>query len=180
VIAEIRPDMSCVPYRRRKRYFLLTVPLLVLLIGVFVYLWTFSFILSLVFVLFYLMMSYFQAYCCVYQDCPYVGEFCPAVMGILPANFFARLIYGRKGIVKSKKVFDVHASLAIAGWLGLIVFPVFWIATLGVGFVVGYIVVHVVYAAVFGFTICPVCAIRDTCPGGKFHGLVSKLLVRQS
>jgi len=178
VIAQIKPDMSCVPYRRKKLYFLLTVPFLVLLISVFVYLWTFSFILSLVFALFYLMMSYFQAYCCVYQDCPYVGEFCPAVIGILPANLFAKLIYGRQGIVKSKKAFDIHATLAIVGWLGLIVLPLFWVVRLGVTFAVGYVVSHAVYAMVFGLTICPVCAIRDTCPGGKFQSLVSKLVTR--
>ena len=179
MIAENRPDMSCVPYGRKKLYFLLTVPVIMLLTAVFVYLWIVSPILSLVFAAFYLMMSYFQAYCCVYQDCPYVGEFCPAVLGILPANVFAKRIHGRKGIVKSKKAFGRHAAVAIVGWLGLIVFPVFWIARLGVGFAVGYVVVHVAYAVVFGLTICAVCAIRGTCPGGKFHGLVLKLLVRQ-
>ena len=178
MIGEIRPDMSCVPYRRKRLYFVLTLPLIMLLIAVFVYLWTISFILSLVFLVFYLVMSYFQAYCCVYQDCPYVGGFCPAVLAILPANLCAKHLYGRQGVVKSKKAFSLQASLAIAGWLGLIVSPVFWVATLGVGFAVGYVVIHVVYTVIFGFTICPVCAIRDTCPGGKLQGVVSKLLAR--
>jgi hypothetical protein len=64
--AEIKPDMSCVPYRRKGLYFVLTIPSLALLIAVFVYLWTFGFLLSIVFLSFYLAMCYFQAYCCAY------------------------------------------------------------------------------------------------------------------
>jgi hypothetical protein len=166
--AEIKPHMSCVPYRRKGLYFVLTIPSLALLIAVFVYLWTFSFLLSTVFLSFYFAMCYFQAYCCAYQDCPYVGEFCPAIGGIRPANILAKLIYGKRKIVKSRKRFELHATLASISWLGLIVFPLFWIAKLGVVFAAGYVACHVVYFLIFVLTICPVCAIRNTCPGGKF------------
>lgn len=169
-----KPDMSCVPYRRKGLYLILTVPFFLLLILVFVYLWTYSFVLSFVFALFYLLMCYFQAYCCVHQDCPYVGEFCPAVMGIFPGNIMAKHIYTNKNLLKSKKKFELHATLAIIAWLGIIAFPLFWIAKLGMAFSVGYVVCHVVYYVIFGLTICPVCAIRNTCPGGKFQGIVLK------
>jgi len=166
-----RPDMSCVPYQRKGLYFLLTIPFLLLLIAVFVYLWTFSFTLSLVLVLFYGMTCLFQAYCCAYQDCPYVGGFCPAVAGIMPASLLAKLIYGDGRITKSKKMFEAQATIGFTGLLGLTFFPLFWIAKLGWPFAVGYVVVHLVYYGFFLFTICPVCAIRDTCPGGKVHGV---------
>jgi hypothetical protein len=52
--------------------------------------------------------------------------------------------------------------------------PVYWIARLGIGLALAYIALHAVYALIFGLTVCPVCAIRDTCPGGKVHKLVRR------
>jgi hypothetical protein len=169
---DVRIDMSCVPYRRKGLYLVLTVPFLVLLALIFCYLWTYSFVLSLVFGLLYLSTSFFQAYCCAYQDCPYVGGFCPAVIGIMPASLIAKVIYGNREIVKSKERFELYATLAIISWLGLVAFPLFWLAKLGLAFAVGYVVYHVVYTVIFGLTICPACAIRDICPGGKFQNWV--------
>ena len=171
---EIKPDMSCVPYRRKILYFVLTIPLLVLLISVFTYLWSFSFILSILLLLFYLVTCYFQAYCCAYQDCPYVGGFCPAVTGIMPASILAKLLYGNRKIKKSKKLFDVNATIAFIALLGLTFFPLFWIAKLGIAFAIGYVLIYMVYYLVFVLTICPVCAIRNTCPGGKLQSMVMK------
>ena len=171
---EIKPDMACVPYRRKGLYWILTIPFLVLLISVLVYLWTFSYILSMVFLLFYFAMCYFQAYCCAYQDCPYVGGFCPAIAGIMPASLLTKLIYGRKKIVKSKRSFNVHATVASIGGIGLIVFPLFWISKIGISFAVGYVACHVVYYLVFVFSVCPACAIRYSCPGGKLQSVVVK------
>ena len=172
--AEIKPDMTCVPYRRKWLYFVLTIPFFVVLISVFVYLWTFSFLLSVVFLLFYLGACLFQAYCCAYQDCPYVGGFCPAVAGIMPANIFTKLIYGRRKIKKSERRFDIHAIIATACGLGLIVFPLPWILKLGFLFAAGYIAFAIAYLLVFFLTICPACAIRHTCPGGKLQSIVLK------
>jgi hypothetical protein len=169
-----RPDMSCVPYRRKGTYYLLTVPMLALLVAVFVYLWTFSFILALVLLSFYLTMCYFQAYCCVYQECPYVGGFCPAVMGIMPASLLAKWIYGRRPVIKSRRSFEIHALIAMVAWAGVIFFPLFWIAKLGLAFAGGYVACHAVYYVLFGLSICPACAIRDICPGGRFQNLMLK------
>jgi hypothetical protein len=171
---EVQPDMSCVPYRRKGLYFLLTIPFLLLLVAVFVYLWTFSFVLSLVLALFYGMTCLFQAYCCAYQDCPYVGGFCPAVAGIMPASLLAKLLYGRGRITKSKKMFETQATFGVIGLLGMAFSPVFWIAKLGLLFAIGYVAYHVVNYVVFLFTICPACAIRHTCPGGKLLGVFGK------
>jgi hypothetical protein len=169
---ELKPEMSCVPYRRKGLYFAVTIPLLAVLIAVFVHLWTYSVALSLVFLSLYAAICYFQAYCCAYQECPYVGGFCPAIVGIYPANMLAKLIYGRKNIVKTKKRFEVYATLAVVAWLGMVIFPLFWIAKLGILVAVGYVASHVVYYLVFGLTVCPACAIRHTCPGGKLQSVV--------
>ncbi len=173
-LAETKPDMSCVPYRRKGLYLALTVPLLALYLSVLVYLSRFSILLSIAFLGLYLAMCYFQTYCCAYQECPYVGGFCPAIAGIMPASILAKVIYGRKKIVKSKRSFEIHATLATLALLGLIIFPLFWIARLGTTFAVAYVACHVVYYLVFGLTVCPVCAIRRTCPGGKFQSLVRR------
>jgi hypothetical protein len=172
--SDAKPDMSCVPYRRKGLYFALTIPFLLLLLVVFIYLATVGLFVALAFLLLYLAMSYFQAYCCAHQDCPYVGGFCPAVIGILPANLLAKLLYDGRPLVRSKKRFEVNATLGVLSWLGLILLPLFWLARLGIGFAIGYFVCHAVYAAVFGLTICPVCAIRNTCPGGSFHRLFAR------
>ena len=168
---QVQPDMSCVPYRRKGLYFLLTIPFLLLLVAVFVYLWAFSPILSLVFAGFYAMTCFFQAYCCAYQDCPYVGGFCPAVAGIMPASLLAKLLYGQGRITKSKRMFERQATLGVIGLLGMAFFPVFWIAKLGLLFAIGYVAYHAVNYVVFLFTICPACAIRHICPGGKLLGV---------
>jgi hypothetical protein len=171
---EIQPDMACVPYRRKGLYYALTIPFLALLVVVLVYLWTFSFVLSLVFALFFFLMSLFQAYCCAYQECPYVGGFCPAVIGIMPASLLAKLLYSSERVTKSKRRFDLNVTLAVTSWLGLIVFPLYWIGKLGIAFAVGYVLCHIVYTIVFGITVCPACAIRQICPGGKLGSIVWK------
>jgi dolichol kinase len=85
-----------------------------------------------------------------------------------------KLIYGKKQVVRSKKSFEMHAAVASVGWLGLIVFPLYWIAKLGIAVAAGYVVCHAVYYVIFGLTICPACAIRRTCPGGKLQSVVLK------
>ena len=169
---EMKPDMSCVPYRRKGVYLVLTVPLVLLLISVAVYLGTVRFILAVVFVALYVGMCYFQAYCCAYQECPYVDGFCPAIVGIVPAGRLARWLYGRRRVVKSKAAFETQAALAFGCWMGLVFFPLWWIAKRSVPLAVGYVVLHAVYYVIFGLTICPACAIRGTCPGGKLQSIV--------
>jgi len=174
--AEIKPDLSCVPFSRKTLYSILTTPFLVILLLVLIYLWTFSCWLSLLFLLLFLAVCYFQTYCCAYQECPYVGQFCPAIVGIMPASFMTKFIYRRKKIVKSKKRYWINIALATMAWLGLVFFPLFWIAKLHDALAWGYIALHLIYYLIFGLTICPVCAIRNTCPGGKLQKALLKRL----
>jgi hypothetical protein len=166
---ELKPDLSCVPYRRKGLYLALTVPLLLLMTVVGVYLGAINPLLPGAFVLFYLSTSFFQAYCCAYQECPYVGGFCPAVIGIMPASLLAKWLYGNARLLKSKAKFEFHIALASLSWLGLVVFPLFWLSRLSTGFAIGYVLIHVLYTVIFWTTICPACAIRGICPGGKLH-----------
>ncbi|MBN1574781.1 MAG: hypothetical protein JW984_16415 [Deltaproteobacteria bacterium] len=170
----MKPDMSYFPYRRKKLYLLMTVPLLLIYILVFIYLWSINFILSLIFLSLYLIMCFFMAYCCVYQDCPYVGGFCPGAAGLMPASILAKLICGNRKIVKSKWMFDINASTAFLAFLGMPFFPLYWLAKLGIVYAIGYFLIHLVYYLVFLLKICEVCAIKHICPGGRFRDKVFK------
>ena len=173
MIEEKKPDMTCVPHGKKGLYLALTIPLMVLIILIFIYLWSFSFVLSIVFISFYVLACISQAYCCAYQECPYIGGFCPAIAGIIPASVIAkRFFVGR--IKKSKAMFDLCATVASVCLLGSIVFPIFWIAKLSIVLAIAYPVLVVVYVVVFFLTICPVCAIRNTCPGGKLQNTMRK------
>lgn len=154
------------PYPRKRLYWLLTGPYLAILALVAIYLWRFSPWLTAAVLFCYLWACFFQAYCCAVQDCPYVGRFCPGIAGIVPASWIAKWQYGGREVVKSETRFTVHAVLAILGWVGWTVLPLRWIAQLSLGLAVGYVVWQFVYVAVFGLTVCPACAIRETCPGG--------------
>ena len=161
--------MSCVPFRRKARYLILTISFLAILFLVCVYLWDFNFWPSMLFIMLFFATCYFQAHCCAQQECPYIGHFCPAIVGIMPASFLAKFIYGEKQIAKSKRIYWVNLTLATMTWLGLAIVPLFWIAKLHVALAWGYIALHLIYYLVFGFTIWPVCAIRNTCPGGTLQ-----------
>jgi hypothetical protein len=71
------PTTTCAPYRKKTLYLVLTVPYLAILALVAICLWHFSPWLTAAVILSYLWASFFQAYCCACQDCPYIGGFCP-------------------------------------------------------------------------------------------------------
>jgi hypothetical protein len=96
------------------------------------------------------------------------------VLGIMPASLISKVLYGNREITGSKARFETIAAVAILGWLGLVFLPVYWLAQFHVGLAIGYIALHAAYALIFGLTVCPVCAIRETCPGGRFHKLVRR------
>ena len=179
------PDMSCYPYRRKGLYMLIAIPYVAVLVSVFLYLLTKKepgsrvgrrLAPALVYLSFYLGMCYFQAYCCACQECPYIGEFCPAIAGIYPANILARNKYGDREEIremeKSQRRLRVNAALATLCWGGIMVFPLRRLAKRGASLAAGYLFVHAVYYLFHGLTICPACAIRDTCPGGQLQARV--------
>jgi hypothetical protein len=183
------PDMSCYPYRRKKSYLAIVLPYVAVLATVFFYLLTTRgprereassagagrrYLPALTYLAFYLGMCYFQAYCCACQDCPYIGEFCPALAGIYVANPLARMEYGDKRAVKSERAFKANATAAALCWGGLMLFPLPWLARRNARLAAGYMLVHAVYYLMHGLILCPVCAIRDTCPGGKLQSMLLK------
>jgi hypothetical protein len=160
------PDRSCVPYTRKKVYLAITIPLMIVILIVFGFLFLVNPFYGIIFISFWLGANVFQSYCCEYQDCPYTGGFCPAVAGIIPANRIANLPIIKK-MKKSKTRFDLFATFGSLCLLGLIVFPLFFLIELGILYPLGYIILILIYAILFLWNVCPACAIRGTCPGGR-------------
>ncbi|UYP47566.1 hypothetical protein NEF87_003851 [Candidatus Lokiarchaeum ossiferum] len=167
-------DFSCVPFKKKGFYFGMTIPFLLVSLGILIFLGVTNVWLALLYLYLYLHTSFFQAFCCVHQECPYIGGFCPAVIGILPAPYIAKWLKSTLKLPLSKKKFDFVINVAFIGFLGFIFLPIYWLFQ--AYFIVGisYIIIVVVYLLVFGFYICPSCAIRDTCPGGKVHQLFKR------
>ncbi len=161
-------DFSCVPYKRKKLYLKLTIPLLILYAIISIYLATYNVIFAIIYISLYFLACLFQSYCCNYQNCPYIGKFCPGIYGIIPSSIFAKsnLIRKRK---KSKKIFNLYATLAFIFLLGLFIFPIYWIMKYSLFITILYGLFTAIYFLTFLYMICPVCAIRDTCPGCKIH-----------
>ena len=184
-----KPDMSCYPFRRKGLYLAIVIPYLVVLAWAFIYLLVkegigmravggkrriIRYVPAFMYLALYAGMCYFQAYCCACQECPYVGEFCPAIAGIYPANILANAKYSKNEVVKSERAFKKNATLAGICWGGIMVLPLYWLWKRSAILAVGYALAHAVYYLFQGLAICPACAIRETCPGGTLQKIVLK------
>ena len=160
------PDMSCVPYKRVWLYFLLTIPLLALMGFAGYVLWINKFWLALIYMGFFILVNFFQSYYCLNIECPYIGGFCPAVAGIMPSAWLARL-WQKLKIKKNRKLAEVSAVFGSMMLLGLIVFPLYWLFQYHLIAFFGFLLGIIVYAFAFLLTICPACASCENCPGGQ-------------
>lgn len=165
----------CESYQGKGKHLALTIPFLILVVMITLYLASINLIFSIIYIGFYVATNIFQAYCCVYQECPYVGKYCPAVVCLYPANFLAQLSF-YKNMERTEKKFNTFVALAELSLLCFAVFPLFFLFQLGILYLVGYVIFILIYAFLFLWFICPNCAINDTCPGG----IASQKLHKQS
>ena len=82
--------------------------------------------------------------------------------------------YGKKGAIKSEEAFKANATAAAFCWGGLMLFPLPWLARRSAKLAAAFVFMHAVYYLAHGLVLCPVCAIRDTCPGGMLQSMVLK------
>ena len=156
---------SCVPYKRKALYLLLTIPMIILYVAMAAYLWTVNIVAFVIYVAFFVLVAILQGYVCVYWQCPYVGKFAPCVGGFcLPSSQVARLF---KNVKRSERIYNVVVTLAFLNFVGIIVFPVYFIYKLNAIYMVVYLGIVIVYALCFLRFICPVCGTRHVCPGGQ-------------
>lgn len=161
---------NCVPYKKKALYLLLTIPIVAIFIAIAVYLWTTNLIAFIIYCSLFLAVILLQSYCCAYQDCPYTGKFCPGIGGVIMLSSLIALLL--KNIKKSKKLFDFFATLGFTCLLAIMIFPAFFIYKINIIVLVAYLIIAIFYFIAFFVLICPVCAIRDTCPGGKMSGKI--------
>ena len=159
---------DCVPYPRKRLYLVLNVPIMVIFTGIAILLSRAALPFFIIYCGMLIAVLFIQAYCCAYQECPYIGRFCPGIGGFLMISaHLARLFRHAR---KSEKLFNALATIGFSLFTAIIVLPVYHIFRLGILFFIGYILFLAVYVPVFLLRICPVCAIRDTCPAGKVSG----------
>ena len=170
----ITPDKNCIPYSKKKVYMIITIPLMLLILVIFGFLFFINPFLGIIYILFWFGANTFQSYCCEYQNCPYTKGFCPAVAGIIPASRIANLQTIRN-MKKSKTRFDLFATLGSLCLLGLILFPLSFLLELDIIYLLGYLIFILIYACSFLWNVCPVCAIRGICPGGKASTTIRRL-----
>jgi hypothetical protein len=158
-------DESCVPYPRRGLYLTITLPMVALYVVLAAFLASLHLALLMLYIAFFVGVALFQSYCCVHQDCPYVGRFCPGAGGFCtPASQIARLL---KTVRRSETRFGVCATLGSLCLLGIVLLPVYSLFQWNLLAGLAYVVVAAAYAMGMLLLICPVCAIRHRCPGGK-------------
>jgi hypothetical protein len=158
-------SQECPPYPRKSLYLLLTVPMLGMYVAIAAFLWTTSLLAFIIYCVLFVTVAVGQSYVCSYFQCPYIGKFAPCVGGFcLPSSQLARLF---RNVRRSVTLYNIMVSVAFAAFLGIIFFPVYFLYTFSVAYLLGYTAIVVVYAVSFLGFICPVCGTRHVCPGGK-------------
>jgi hypothetical protein len=156
---------NCVPYQRKTLYLVLTIPMMIIYIAIAVLLWHINFVFFAIYVVLFVLVALFMSYVCVYWECPYVGRFGPCVGGFcLPASQIARL-HKKSDISETR--YNLYLNLAYLSFFGIILFPIYFLFMQGFLYLLGYLGVVLVYWLLFTLFICPFCATRHICPGGR-------------
>jgi hypothetical protein len=156
---------ACVPYKRKALYLFITIPMIGMYIAIAAFLWTINFSYFLIYCALFVIVAMTQSYVCIYLQCPYVGKFAPCVGGFcLPSSQIARLFKNAKS---SEGIYNVVVTLAFTAFLGIILFPIYFLYIQSVAYLLIYIVIVLAYAVIFLSFICSVCGTREVCPGGQ-------------
>jgi hypothetical protein len=111
---------------------------------------------------FYLLLNLFQAGCCV--GCPYRGKYCPAFLGIYPANVLSGILYPRRKF--DQGFFDRSAAAGEFTLLVMILFPIYWMLKTAWFLLPIYLLLLAAHLVIFMPTQCEKCSYHETCPGG--------------
>lgn len=147
-------------------YILLMFPVATVLILIFVYLWRTSYIISLIFLGLWLIANVLEGYCCAIMGCPYIGKKCHPIGGFLLSNLFAKWLFHNK-INRTSRLSKVIAGLATVSTIAVPLFPIFWLAKLGIFYLMSFIGFCFFYAVVHTFCICSGCGNGKVCVMAK-------------
>jgi Zn finger protein HypA/HybF involved in hydrogenase expression len=156
---------TCVPYKRKALYLLLTLPMIAMYVAIAAFLWTTHWAYVAIYCGLFVLVAAFQSQVCVHWQCPHVGSFAPCVGGFcLPSSQIARLFRRTK---RSERMYPISLTLAYVSFFGIILFPIYFIYRQGLVYLLVYVGVVAVYASCFLRFICPACGARHVCPGGQ-------------
>lgn len=161
-------------FSKKLFYFAVHFPLIGLFCILGFYIYSFNLTFLLLYIFFALISILFQSYCCAFQECPYIGfpSFCPGIGGFLILSSYLTLFV--KKLPKSKRWFNLSASIAGLSAFVFVIYPVFFLIKLNLLYPLLYLLLTLVYIISFFSLICPGCAIVKICPGGVFSRKIRK------
>ncbi|NQT24662.1 hypothetical protein HQ585_04845 [candidate division KSB1 bacterium] len=160
---------TCTKCEKHTLYWILITPIFVVMILVFIYLWGFNPLLSMIYLVIWLIANILEAYCCEDLKCPHAGKGCHPIGGFILAPYFYKMFFYNK-IKKLKNDLNWFLELgstAIA--VSLIVFPIFWLVKLHLFYAIAYPILCVAYVFTHVFLICSVCVVTKTCMMGMLE-----------
>lgn len=163
---ELERDSSCVPYPRKRSYWAVTLPFLVLLTTTAAYLWRCSELLAVLYVSCYVLLVLLHGYVCAFSGCPYRGSWCPGAFATFPVGKIAQTI-DRLGIRRSHNLIAVCFGMCLLFLLGILLLPLYWFSQLTVSVAIIYFLLVALYSKEFLLRVCPHCAMRSNCPAAK-------------
>lgn len=143
-------------------YALALIPFLFSFIGSAYLMSTISIYLTFTVFVLYLLTNIVQAGACT--GCPYRGEYCPPVFGVYLGNILSTVLYKNKEIdmdfiARQAKIAEVIAYITL-------LFPLYWLFTLGWYLPLIYVALIGIHLAIFMPTQCEKCSYNEVCPGG--------------
>lgn len=144
-------------------YFISLIPFLVAFVGVAYLLSIVSIYLTIIFILLYSIINFFQAGCCI--GCPYRGKYCPAFIGVYFGNFLSTIIYKKRNF--ELKFHRINTTLGEIFCIITLLFPVYWLILIDWRYLVVYIILIIIHIVIFLPFMCPKCSYNDICPGGQ-------------
>jgi hypothetical protein len=148
--------------RDKWKYGVSLIPFLIAFLGTAYLIGTISIYLTVIFFGLYLLGNVFQAGACT--GCPYRGQYCPPIFGVYLGNMLSMALYKNKEF--DLKFINTQAKIAEFIIVGMFLFPVYWLVTLGWYYPLAYIGLLLVHLALFMPTQCEKCSFNQTCPGG--------------
>lgn len=152
-------------------YSISMIPFVIMFAGTLYILIPYSIIISLLWIVLFIIVNVFQAGCCV--GCPYRSKYCPAFCGVYLGNLLSGIIY-------KNREFDpvFYERNATGGEITLtlfFLFPVYWIFISNWYFIPVYVGLIIAHIVLFMPKQCSKCSYNKICPGGKAYQSYCKL-----
>lgn len=165
-------DKSCIPHPRKRWYWLISIPYVALIALTTIYLFNENINVAIIYLSLYIGSNIIHGYNCSFSPCPYVGTFCPGAFGWFWVGKIAKL-FQQIGLSKSNSLINLFFMFIMISLLGIIILPTFWLANLGLVFVIGYVIFFVVHFYFFLVLMCTKCAGRKACPTARLSSAIT-------